>query len=390
MIDDGPLALLVPLLECDAADQDEGVGAAALAELVLDRQPPLGVAHALVELARQPRCTGRQLAQAAVLGSLGERLLGETERLVARSGVEVVLHALRREREEVVDAVGALGVAGEFGVVVGAQRLERVVGRVVEAPAFAAEERLEDRVADQFVTERELVGVVFDQEATTDDAAQPIDQLHLVETERRLQEVELETRAEYRSHGEQLSFVGGEVIGGEAHRLGERPREGPLLDVRRVGGGVADQLLEEEGATATAGVQLREHAMRPDVADRLLHVLGDLVGAEGFEVDVHRRAPALDDSQELDGGMADGEVLGSVRDDQRGVRRRRHHPLEHLERLDVGPVQVLEHDQLRIEVTQQRDPGADLIAGDLSLGRFGSSEAGRDAAQQRPERAAER
>ncbi len=114
-------------------------------------------------------------------------------------------------------------------------------------------------------------------------------------------------------------------------------------------------------------MQRLDHAVRRDVAVHRGEEGADVGRAEPPQLDVGDRVPAFEPGEQLGRRVAAGQPVGPVR---------AHHQqpppaglgqlLEHGDALEVGPVQVLEHDEpggARREPADQLDPGADALLG---------------------------
>jgi len=153
-----------------------------------------------------------------------------------------------------------------------------------------------------------------------------------------------------------------------AHQLGHRPREWHVGQVLPgCVAGARDQLLEEEGVPARAGVERIDDRERRDLAVDGREERVDVRRAQPPELDVSDRMAALQPGQQLRGRMPAREPVRAIgADDQEAAATGLGQLLEHREALGVGPVQVLEHDDAGDplgEPPHQLDSGPDALIG---------------------------
>ena len=131
--------------------------------------------------------------------------------------------------------------------------------------------------------------------------------------------------------------------------LGHGPRQGSAGQVLGAHvAGAGDELLEEERVAAGAAVEGLDGAVRRVLLEHGGEELAHLGGAEPAELHVGDEVAALEAGEQVGGGVAPGEPVGSVgADEHERAAVGFGEPLEDGEALGVGPVEVLEHDERR-------------------------------------------
>ena len=230
---------------------------------------------------------------------LFEAELGQLQRLIDRTDLEIGDAARARGGDHVVVATGAVGVIGDERRVAALNRAGapatplsgpsgyRVRGRqvfvrletpreqcvergLVQPPALPPEQRAGDRLADQRVPEHEFVLARFHEHAAVDELAQGPDELRLAHPGHRGQQVERDALAEHGGGLEETQLSRLEVVALPAQHFGEAPRQrliAELLQVARVLR--AQQLLQVERVAAGALVQRHHRAVRRRPTSRL-------------------------------------------------------------------------------------------------------------------------
>ena len=221
------LALVVaPVLPVEADEQAQRLGPALdVTDLISFELQAAGVIDGVVVQAGQPGRVGGGRPQLHVAVGLGQPELGQAERLVTRPDGLVVASAGPNQVHHLVEAAGAVGVAGHRREVGAVRPAQHVQGGLVDAAVLAPEQPALDRLPRQVVAEPEDVRVGLEQEAACDEAAEHGDQLALVHSGDLGQHVEGHPSAEHRRGLDHVAFDRFEVVDLAAEDLGQVPRE---------------------------------------------------------------------------------------------------------------------------------------------------------------------
>ena len=369
-----------PSRRSQASARPQLQGSGLLAEVAggpRQAEPPVGMLDAVRQLVGHPRGLGGDGGQLEVVVLLGQAQLGEAQRLVGGTQLEVAARALAGDVDQLVEPAGPVQVPGDGGEVVAVAIGQRLDRPLVDAPPLPSEQTGLDRLLGERVAEGEDVGLVLDHDPLVDKGAQGLDQLVLGDVAHRRENIERDAPSEHRGRLDDSPLDGFEPVELSGDHLGDAPRQrlvGEVLEPALTGG--TDELFEEEGVAAAAQVQALRRALVGPLPVHRVDERGDLVDRELLQPEVEEALSAVEAGQQLAGGVPPGHGVGTERPDHEQRRSDRvGQSLEQRDALRVGPVEVLEHDEpeaLPDEPVHELEPGVDpFVAAPGSVGDRG-------------------
>ncbi len=273
-------------------------------------------------------------------------LVGEHAQRVAARALDVVecfhLRTARRRGEEVMRQLRQVRLLGRV-----VARFEDLAEAAMQCDAVTRTHLLVDRLSNQRVREAVPAGAGGDRgdDAAVHGGREPFEQRLARDVERCREQRQIEVASGHGGGVEQIARGLGQwrqpLADGTAHAVRPRRRRGPVATTACL----AHDLVEKERIAAAGVMQLLGDRLRYPFARRVLDEARHLVAREAAERQ-RTAAPAEPiEGRRRIGRPSDLRFTQGAEHHHRPIRKLVREKLQHVQRRQVGPVQIVEDDQ---------------------------------------------